>query len=392
MFQYDGAMLLSKSWLNRAQVLHAWNQAFLLPADDLFESDDVLELQEALARVGQANFFQFGLGGTSLRFFCFFLSRKKGEYFVEAHPRLMERPQQPMLDILKQLGVKAERADEYIRIASGGWRVPESIQCDGQQSTQFVTGLLLSAWQLPDDLQIQIKKPILSRPYLQMTIEMLKQSGMVIEISETEDQLSLFIPTGQQITTNLVPELDISSLFSLAAAAVVGGSVRVTNWNSQSLQPDKVFLQLFKKMGIASIENGSIFQIQKQTAWSGLEADLQESPDLFPVLAVLCALADGRSRLFGASQLIHKETNRIQKTAELLKLAGFQCEVLEDGMVIEGKSSTLDKNQPLEFNPDFDHRMAMAAAVLKLSGFNIDIKDREVVNKSYPAFWQHIGI
>ncbi|MBY0452361.1 MAG: hypothetical protein K2P92_04940, partial [Bdellovibrionaceae bacterium] len=236
MFHFDGAMLLSKSWLNRAQVLRAWDHSFQLPADEFFESDDVLELKEALARVGQANFFQFGLGGTSLRFFCFFLSRKKGEYFVEAHPRLMERPQQPMLDILKQLGVKAERADEYIRIASGGWHVPESIQCDGQQSTQFVTGLLLSAWQLPDDLHIQIKKPILSQPYLQMTIEMLKQSGMAIEQAENDEQLSLHIPSGQCITANLLPELDISSLFSLTAAAVVDGSVRVTNWNNQSLQ------------------------------------------------------------------------------------------------------------------------------------------------------------
>lgn len=392
MFHFDGAMLLSKSWLNRAQVLRAWDHTFQLPADEFFESDDVLELKEALARVGQANFFQFGLGGTSLRFFCFFLSRKKGEYFVEAHPRLMERPQQPMLDTLKQLGVKAERADEYIRIASGGWRVPEFVQCDGQQSTQFVTGLLLSAWQLPEDLNVHIKKPILSQPYLQMTIEMLKKSGMVIEATDSEEELRLRIPNNQQITNSLVPEIDISSLFSLAAAAVAGGSVRLTNWNNQSLQPDKVFLQLFKKMNIAFTENENIFQIEKHTSWNGLEADLKESPDLFPVLAVLCALANGRSRLFGAAQLIHKETNRIQKTAELLKLAGFQCEVLEDGMVIEGKSSTLDPNQPLQFNPDFDHRMAMAAAVLKLSGFNLDIQDREVVNKSYPAFWNDIGL
>ena len=93
----------------------------------------------------------------------------------------MERPQQPMLDILKQLGVKAERADEFIRIASGGWRLPEAVQCDGQQSTQFITGMLLSAWQLPDDLKIKIKKPILSGLYLQMTIEMLKQSGMPLQ-------------------------------------------------------------------------------------------------------------------------------------------------------------------------------------------------------------------
>lgn len=392
MFNYDGAMLLSKSWLNRAQVLHAWDSSFLLPTDNFFESDDVLELKEALARVGQANFFEFGLGGTSLRFFCFFLSRKKGEYFVEAHPRLMERPQQPLLDILKQLGVKAERADEFIRIASGGWRLPEAVQCDGQQSTQFITGLLLSAWQLPDDLNIKIKKPILSGPYLQMTIEMLKQSGMQIESTDSIEELSLHIPAGQQITTNLSPELDISSLFSLAAAAVVDGSVRVTNWNRQSHQPDQVFLQLFKKMNIAFTESENVFQIQKQDQWNGLEANLHESPDLFPVLAVLCALAKGRSRLFGAAQLAHKETNRILKTAELLRMAGFKCEILEDGLVIEGQSSTFDKSQPIQFDPDLDHRMAMAAGLLKLNGFHIEIQDREVVNKSYPSFWKDIGL
>lgn len=392
MFQYEGDMLLSKSWLNRAQILHAWKPDFELPSEEFFESDDVLELKEALARVGQANFFQFGLGGTSLRFFCFFISRKKGESFVEAHPRLMERPQQPIFDILNQLGVKAERADEFIRIASNGWRVPDVIRCDGHQSTQFITGLLLNAWHLPEDLNVCIQKPIVSKPYLQMTLEMLKQSGMQIEASETGDELHLRIPSYQQITMNLSPEIDISSLFSLAAAAVVNGNIRISNWNSRSLQPDLAFLHIFKKMQISFIENENIFQIQKQAHWSGIEVNLHESPDLFPVLAVLCALADGPSHLYGAAQLVHKETNRILKTAELLKLAGFQCEVLEDGLRINGKSSGWDLNKSITFNPDLDHRMAMAAALLKLKGFQIEILDRAVVNKSYPSFWQDIGL
>ena len=134
------------------------------------------------------------------------------------------------------------------------------------------------------------------------------------------------------------------------------------------------------------------FKILKHNIWNSVEAHLNSCPDLFPVLAVLCAMARGESVLSGAAQLKIKESDRILKTKELLNLCGYQCEELPDGLKISGESSMQNFAKPILFNPDEDHRMAMAAALFKLKGFNINILNPEVVNKSYPNFWKDIGL
>ncbi len=110
------------------------------------------------------------------------------------------------------------------------------------------------------------------------------------------------------------------------------------------------------------------------------------------MLAVLCAFAEGVSTLLGAEQLIYKESNRIQKTYELLCLMGFKCELHAGGLTIYGKSSSQPPSKLCKFNPDHDHRMAMAAALFKLKSYNIEIEHPEVVNKSYPDFWKDVGL
>jgi 3-phosphoshikimate 1-carboxyvinyltransferase len=119
--------------------------------------------------------------------------------------------------------------------------------------------------------------------------------------------------------------------------------------------------------------------------------DLFQSPDLFPVLAVVCSWANGVSKLYGAPHLALKESNRIQKVADLFNLLGVQHEILEDGMIIHGNPhQTLKKK--IVFNPDQDHRMVMAAALMKLKGHDITVEHPEAINKSFPEFWGMIGI
>ena len=108
------------------------------------------------------------------------------------------------------------------------------------------------------------------------------------------------------------------------------------------------------------------------------------------MLAALCALAEGDSELYGAPQLVHKESDRIARTAELLRVTGRTLTPLEDGLRVGG---VLQKTRERSvFNPDRDHRLAMAAGVLKLAGIPIHIENPEVVNKSFAGFWQSAGI
>lgn len=386
MFRFADDLILSKSWLNRALVIQYYQPSIQFSSNS--ESEDVLVLKQSLATVGKSSEFYLGQGGTSFRFFCFLISRKPGIWTVRAHPRLLERPQNGLKELLQQLGVRIEFKKDSVVIQSEGWKIPNEISCNADDSSQFLSGLLLNSWMLDQDLTIRIRGPIVSEDYLKLTLSMLKQFGMSIEQGVCLKVFKEQSPRPEKAQA----EVDVSSAFSLAAAAVISGDAEIKNWNSNSLQPDLVFLKFFERMGIKYSQGQTSFKVVKQNRWNALEANLNHSPDLFPVLSVLCAFAEGKSDLYGAEQLQHKESNRLQKTKELLDLIGIKSILKNDGIVIEGSSSAQDKLKPLKFNPDHDHRMAMAAGLLKLAGYNIHIENPEVVNKSYPSFWKDIGL
>lgn len=392
MFAFKGDLEASKSWMNRALVIQYFNKNIKLAGHS--SSDDVIKLQKAIDSIDSSSEFDLGQGGTTFRFFIFLISRLSGSFTLNADERLLQRPQQEITSVLKQFGVNAEYNNGQWIIKSEGWKKPSGpVIVSAELSSQFVSGLLLSAWNLNFDLEVQINKPAASISYLLMTVELLQKSGMQVSFEQFEKHYTCKIKQNQKAQVGVLEaELDISSAFSLAAAAVVGGKAEITNWISASSQPDLVFLSMLEKMNISFKVENKCLSVTKHNNWLARDFNLQNSPDLFPVLAVLTAFGEGTGKLSGAEQLKHKESDRIQKTHELLNLAGFKTELLKDGLVIFGKSSTQDLQKAFKFNPDYDHRMAMAAALLKLKGFNIHIENPEVVNKSYPAFWEHVGL
>lgn len=389
MFSFAGNIILSKSWLNRAQIIyHFAQQNFPFHS----EAEDVKHLKAAIAGVGKTSEFFLGQGGTSFRFFVFLISRWAGIWKVGADDQLLKRPQAALIETLKQLAVTCETNNSNFLIKSEGWKQTGVVTCDAGLSSQFVSGLLLSCWQLATDLTIKVPKPIKSEEYLMMTVELLQQAGMKLEVKDEATAVSYLVFKNQlPDVSQLKPEADISSAFSLAAAAVVNGAASIDNWPKKSLQPDLAFLTAFQQMKINYEISEGRFKVQKHNTWRGCHLDIANSPDLFPVLSVLCALGEGKSKLFGAAHLKVKESDRLAKTAELLKLCGVQFEKLGDGLIIYGRSFS-DKAKSVIFDPGGDHRMAMAAALFKLEGFNIEILDRECVAKSYPGFWSDVGL
>jgi 5-enolpyruvylshikimate-3-phosphate synthase len=145
------------------------------------------------------------------------------------------------------------------------------------------------------------------------------------------------IPARQKISaTSLTVEPDMSSAFALAAAAAVGGSTTLLDFPVESLQPDSIFPNILQKMGVPIQFDCGRLKVQRAQFLRGVAVRLTNAPDLFPVLAALCALAEGDSELYGAPQLVHKESDRIARTAVLLRVTGRTLTPLEDGLRVGG--------------------------------------------------------
>lgn len=391
MFQFKGEILQSKSWLNRALIIQHFNPYIALKSDS--GSEDVIHLKKSIQAIGSNNEFNLGAGGTTFRFFAFLISRKKGTWKLQASSRLLERPQAEIRNILQQLGVASEFTDDGLLLESNGWQPTGQVRCSAKVSSQFASGLLLSCWNLENDLEIVIDKPVTSAGYLGLTIDLLRSAGMQLLLDENSERLKCTILKNQKSAlTEMQSELDVSSAFALAAAAVIGGHAEITNWNPDSKQPDLIFQEIFRKMNISFEISERLFAVRRHEKWSAIQFNLENSPDLFPVLAVLCAFASGVSELTGTGQLKFKESDRLGKTRELLNLIGVKTEMLADGILIHGGSAVVAKEKKIEFDPDQDHRMAMAAALIGLKGYKLSVLHPEVVSKSYPAFWQDVGI
>lgn len=386
-WRFQGSIPASKSLFNRALIVKSY-----FPVMELFgesECDDVKFMKAALDEIKERSHIDCGEGGTTFRFLVLRASRQRGVHVLEAEPRLMERPQKELLEIMKQFGVQAQIKKNGMYIVSDGWKKPVGpVRVDSTESSQYASSLALNAWRLDFDLEFELVGAKVSESYFQMTLQLLKQLGMRIH----QTPKGYLIPKGErlsQLSWNVEP--DISSTFSIATLGALCGEVVIENFPMKSLQPDIVFLEIFKKMHVDFELQENRLTVKSSRFLKAIEWNLAQSPDLFPVLAVLCAHAHGHSRLFGAPHLVSKESNRIKKIADLFDLVGVQYEVLPDGMIIHGQAHwSYDRGGV--FNPDKDHRMVMAAAIFKKLGHPIEIQDPRAVNKSFPEFWRIVGI
>ena len=391
-FTYRGPISSSKSLYNRALVVQSFFPDIKLNAYS--ECDDVKNmiaatksLHENLHNSAEIN---CGEAGTVLRFMAFRASREKGVFRLRGKSRLFQRPQKELLVILNQLSVEAKLLPNELIIKSKSWQRPLiPLQINRERTSQFSTGILMSAWNLDFPLEFKLHPMDMHDTYWNMSLDFVRQLGMEVILKGKDHYL---IPAGQTcFVRELAVEPDYSSAMAVATIAAIAGEAHLLNVGNSSLQPDYAFIKILKNMGILISLEKDILHIQRVAKVSPVNVSVQETPDLFPVLAILCAFAEGESRLTGAPRLALKESNRITKTSELLQLIGVKNNILEDGIIIHGKGEVL-KPRAFEFDPDQDHRMAMAAGILIRAGWPIKLKTPEVVKKSFPEFWQILGI
>ncbi len=383
-FFFKGSVSASKSLMNRALLAQSYSSEFEVRGDS--QCDDVQKMREGLRSLLDGNEIDCGEGGSVLRFLALRASRVKGKHRLKGSVRLFARPLGALLEILDQFGVEYEVGPTHLEIESQGWRQsPTPIVIDRSLSSQFASGVLFNSWELPFPLVLHWSGQTVSDGYWNMSLTLASRLGMKWELSS--DSHSLLIPSSQKIhASNYSVELDLSSAFALAALAAVSGSLSLSGFPEESLQPDAIFVDILKKMGVPITLNQGVLQVHQATSLKPIEWNLSQSPDLFPVLSVLCALADGTSLLMGAPQLEYKESNRIQEIAKLLTLLNRRFDLRPDGLTIYGSQEKWPEARS-SFSCANDHRLAMAAQIAIQSGASMDLIGREVVFKSFPEYW-----
>ncbi len=387
-FLFEGEIPGSKSIFNRALIIQSYYP--VVDINGFSECDDVRYMREGLKKINAYSKIDCGEGGTTFRFLALRASRQPGVHVLKASERLMQRPQQGLVDILTQLGVGAKIKGNELFLSTQGWKRPaKPIRVDTSESSQYASSLLLNSLLLNFDLEFELVGDKVSESYFQLTVEMFKYFRLNIEPKAANTYL---FRAGQRIgKLNFTVEPDLSSAFTMAAAGALAGRSVIKNFPLKSAQPDFVFLDVLKAMHVTLSQEGNQLTVTNDTFLRSIDWNLSQCPDLFPVLAVLCSWAHGVSKLYGAPHLAKKESNRIAKVSDLLNLVGVKHEVLPDGMVIHGQP----KQTPVigkVFNPDKDHRMVMAAVLMKLRGHDIKIEEPHVINKSFPEFWKMIGM
>ena len=257
-------------------------------------------------------------------------------------------------------------------------------------SSQFITGMLFAMPLLSEDSSLTIKNPT-STPYIELTLEVLADFGIQIET----DDYSFFSCQAQQKFQSLeaVIDGDWSGAAALAVAAMIAAeeSIAISGLNNNYTQADEAIrgALLFAGGALSGIDDG--IQVARRPVRT-FQVDLNESPDLFPVLAALAAFSKGPSHLTGIGRLIHKESNRAKAIQSAWNLLGIRVDLdaTADTMTVYPWGI----NRPTgitKLNPSGDHRMVMALSILAIGGAGpIEIENAECVAKSYPEFFDDL--
>lgn len=325
-----------------------------------------------------------GESGLSTRLFSTFSLLFEDKFTVTGYGSVMQRTMDMVIDALEQFGKNVNSKDGCLPLRISDGVKQNKIEIDGAVSSQLLTGLLIVVPRLSQDTTIHVKD-LKSIPYIEMTLEILKDFGVEIN----HDNYKTFEIKGNQIPkrNKYRVEGDWSGASFLIVAAAIAGEIELEGLNSNSKQADMKILDALAQFGAEFNWKHDVLSIKKNGA-KVFSFDATHCPDLFPPLAVLAACSDGVSVIKGTSRLEHKESNRALTIKEEFEKLGVEVQLKADEMRIVGRGDAIFVKGG-KVSSRNDHRMAMALTLLSLrSNSLILINNPKVVNKSYPNFFQ----
>ena len=379
---------LSKSIAARALVLGALSGSEVEP-DKLPDCNDIRVLRAALENSGTSS-VDVADSGTALRFLtAVFATREGVEVTLSGSERLCQRPVAPLVEALRSLGADIEYvgADGHAPLRIRGRRLEGGeVSLDASLSSQFASALALVAPTMEKGLRINLGGQIPSMPYLKMTLSMLEARGIDAFI----EGYTAIVRPGEirRISAEAEPDWSAASYW-YAIAAVSAGWVTLPGLKPDSLQGDSVLKDIGERFGVITefTDEGAELSATPDI-FSRLDMDMSDWPDLVPAIAVVGALTGLPYVLTGVGNLRHKESDRIKALAEGLAQLGIITETGTDSLAWEGERHPIMKMP--EIDPHGDHRIAMAFAVASLALPGIIIRNPEVVDKSYPGFFDDL--
>ena len=324
------------------------------------------------------------LSGTTSRFLLPTLAAGKGEVTLDGAPQLRSRPFAEQIEALRNLGCDLEELGTPgglpIKLASRGLEGGE-VEISAETSSQFISGLMLAAPLYPSGLKIRLVGPPVSRPYLNLTVKVMRDFGVSVE---EPDGLTYIVPPGRYLAADLRIEPDASAAsYFFAAASITQGRVKVVGLHRESYQGDVRFADVLEQLGAKVVWGENYIEVQGDRIHGGI-FDLRDFSDTAQTLAALAAFAESDIEITGIGFIRRKETDRIAGMVTELAKCGVEAIEREDGLIVRPDLWSL---RGASVDTYGDHRMAMSMALLSLRVPRVTINDHDCVAKTFPAFF-----
>ncbi len=378
----------SKSESNRLILLKAlYNN---IDIKNLSNSEDSIQMMNVLKSSNKV--LDINHAGTAMRFLTsYYAFKPKSRIVLTGSKRMQERPISILVDSLRQIGASIDYVNKYgyppLKIIG---KKPHSkiVRISSNISSQYISSLMLIAPKLTGGIEINLNGEFASLPYIKMTKSILEKVNVKTEFKDKK----IIVYAKEKINdTSIKVESDWSSasyFFSLVALSNKA-NFRLTSFRNNSLQGDSCLMKIYRKLGVNSFIKGDKLIIEKLKNFikpNFIKLNLIDSPDIAQTIAVTCLGLGVRCELEGLHTLKIKETDRLIALKNEIKKLGGKVEITESNLLVY-KTNKINKN--INISTYDDHRMAMSFAPLATIT-DINISDAEVVNKSYPNFWNDL--
>ena len=379
----------SKSISNRALIINALGNG-TCPPENLSECDDTQVMVRAL-QAGPDETIDIMAAGTAMRFLTAYLSVTPGKRIITGTERMQQRPIQVLVDALRELGADinytANEGYPPLEIA-GSSLDKESISLPGNISSQYISALLMIAPTLTHGLTIQLTGDIISRPYIQLTLQLMKDFGADARWTK-DSELRVEPQPYRSIPYYIESDWSAASYWYQIAALSPEATITLPKLLANSYQGDSKVAELFGWLGVeTSYQEDGVTLTKSTPKVERMEYDFVNQPDLAQTFVVTCALMGIPFRFTGLQSLKIKETDRIEALVKEMRKLGFVIKDSENSILSwEGERCTREEGAIDTYE---DHRMAMAFAPASLKISDLFINNPQVVSKSYPHYWENL--
>ncbi|WP_194089131.1 3-phosphoshikimate 1-carboxyvinyltransferase [Vibrio hibernica] len=399
----------SKSVSNRALLLAALSNG-KTRLTNLLDSDDIRHMLNALSLLGvqyelsenntvcdieglggafiatESLELFLGNAGTAMRPLAAALCLGQGEFILTGEPRMKERPIGHLVDALRTAGADIQYLENEnyppLKITATGLKAG-TVRIDGSISSQFLTAFLMSAPLADGEIQIEIEGELVSKPYIDITLDIMAKFGVHVENNNYQ---TFVIPANQvyQSPGEFLVEGDASSAsYFLAAAAIKGGEIKVTGIGKNSIQGDIQFADALELMG-AEIEWGDDYVLCRRKELNAIDMDFNHIPDAAMTIATAALFAKGTTSIRNVYNWRVKETDRLAAMATELRKVGAKVEEGHDYIIITPPQKLIHAS----IDTYDDHRMAMCFSLVALSDTAVTINDPKCTSKTFPTYFQ----